>query len=523
MRTKLKNLFIFISDALRYDYVPHSIASAGRLVRTLASSTETPPCIASIVTGRYPQTHKVWSFNDTLKGDTIFDYFEEGAYYDYPDDPMSKIVLKDYFKGKRPRELKEPFAWIERAMDTHYPYGAKRCGNVPKPGSKEYRDTSRPIKDRYTDGVMGAEAHFWDHVEELRALGLLERTLIIFTFDHGELLGEYGCFFHCGPPVRELVEVPTVFLNGGLNLRVIRHIDLLPTCLGIMGIECKKGSDGIDCRQQSPTKGISTFSGFRSTWRLKDSGFEIADIKIQREEFDQEDLLKDPSLLILNTQKFWSTLISALIHLYSIRKYDEAVDRFNEALLIEGVPNSSRARALRELGNLYLEREEYDRAQDMYNRYLPLRVEEGPLRAKVLFQSAGIHFLKGEYHECASKLSEFLGSGGVEELSRAQAYYKRGSSYKRIGLLTRASKDFWAVLSITKEGNSPESRRLTGGAYFHLGEIYRDLEQDQQAIEMFQRCLTFVPDHKKAAWDLGLLLDTQEVKMKERLRSLGYL
>jgi len=60
----------------------------------------------------------------------------------------------------------------------------------------------------------------------------MDRTLVIFTSDHGELLGEYGGLTgHVRPPCPELVYVPTVFIhplikNKKTEESIMRHVDL---------------------------------------------------------------------------------------------------------------------------------------------------------------------------------------------------------------------------------------------------------------------------------------------------------
>lgn len=91
----------------------------------------TPTSIASIVTLKNPQNHNVRDFFDALdlKFMTIFRLFQNWSYYDRPEDPMSKIVLKYCPRPEELTNMKEPFVWIERALETHIPYGEIKHGN----------------------------------------------------------------------------------------------------------------------------------------------------------------------------------------------------------------------------------------------------------------------------------------------------------------------------------------------------------------------------------------------------------
>lgn len=262
----LKNLFFFIADSLRYDSIPESIAREGILIKTAAPSLSTPVSFASIVSARNPQNHNVRSFFDALdiKIKTVFDFFKNGSYFDHPSDPMSKIVLKRCPPPKELCEMEEPFVWIERAMETHIPYGKIKHGNsvielTRKDGligleykKSLYKGEIDPVR-AYKYGVQQVEKHFWTHVKDLEKMGILEDTLIIFTSDHGELLGEYGCFTHNHPPCEQLITIPTVFFECDIDIRFMRSIDIVPTALELLGYNNKINfkSDGLNVLQPS--------------------------------------------------------------------------------------------------------------------------------------------------------------------------------------------------------------------------------------------------------------------------------
>lgn len=91
---------------------------------------------------------------------------------------------------------------------------------------------------RYVDDKVGT----W--VEEWRASGLLDRTILIITSDHGEGLaerspawGEHGGHFEEGLRAPLLVRFPDGYLRGVRVQRPVSHIDLLPTLLECLGME----------------------------------------------------------------------------------------------------------------------------------------------------------------------------------------------------------------------------------------------------------------------------------------------
>jgi arylsulfatase A-like enzyme len=76
---------------------------------------------------------------------------------------------------------------------------------------------------------------------ELDALGLTDRTLVVFTSDHGELLGEHGLYAHvCLYDENLMVPLIIATPGGGRTQPVIetqvRSIDIVPTVLDVLGI-----------------------------------------------------------------------------------------------------------------------------------------------------------------------------------------------------------------------------------------------------------------------------------------------
>jgi hypothetical protein len=62
----ITNVLVYISDSLRYGYLPDVIRELGVCGRAIATSTFTASGYSSILTGTYPSTHRVWNFQQTL-------------------------------------------------------------------------------------------------------------------------------------------------------------------------------------------------------------------------------------------------------------------------------------------------------------------------------------------------------------------------------------------------------------------------------------------------------------------------
>ena len=85
----------------------------------------------------------------------------------------------------------------------------------------------------------------------LRESGLEENTIIVFTSDHGEMLGSQGRVFKM-VPYAESVDVPLIFYwkdkfqAGSESNSLYTPIDHMPTLLSLADIEIPAFADGMD-------------------------------------------------------------------------------------------------------------------------------------------------------------------------------------------------------------------------------------------------------------------------------------
>jgi arylsulfatase A-like enzyme len=86
---------------------------------------------------------------------------------------------------------------------------------------------------------------------QMRESGLLDRTLVIVTSDHGENLGDHGLWDHRFSLHRTLRHVPLVvrypgsFDGGRVVTDVVRTEDLFPTVLEVCGVPAASDLDGV--------------------------------------------------------------------------------------------------------------------------------------------------------------------------------------------------------------------------------------------------------------------------------------
>ncbi len=264
---KIQNIMIFISDALRWDYLPASIAEKGVTFKTVASSLFTAGSFASMVSGLYPMHHSVYSFFDrlplriqtllTLPGYNSSLWTENmWTKFDSFGSPLHRVLRSK--EAVLLEDLDPPFIYLEDEKGGHCPYGWTRDDIYEEDDCRSfYRDygrkTKRELRERYQKGIERSAKEFEERIEILRSRNLLDRTLVIFSADHGQALGEYGGILHHGDPtIPECVYVPTVFIHPSLthgksyeDEGVLRHVDIFPTILDLLRIRSKVTMDGV--------------------------------------------------------------------------------------------------------------------------------------------------------------------------------------------------------------------------------------------------------------------------------------
>lgn len=100
-------------------------------------------------------------------------------------------------------------------------------------------DDWRDLIARYWGLISLVDTHVGRILDSLRECGLYENTVIVFTSDHGEMMGSHG-LVEKGNMFEEAIRVPFLLKGPGLpsGIRIdnqISHIDLVPTLLEIMG------------------------------------------------------------------------------------------------------------------------------------------------------------------------------------------------------------------------------------------------------------------------------------------------
>jgi arylsulfatase A-like enzyme len=129
---------------------------------------------------------------------------------------------------------------------------------VPRRDFPGRHDWLRPaIRSLYLSEVVDADRRLGELLAKMEAGGLLERTLVVLTADHGEELLEHHGIGHASTtlnsaPQPELVRIPFFFrLPGGARggARIagrFEQVDFMPTLFGLLGLPLRQVKAGVD-------------------------------------------------------------------------------------------------------------------------------------------------------------------------------------------------------------------------------------------------------------------------------------
>ena len=182
---------------------------------------------AFVLDSRFGLDQGFASYDDDLSGgheSAMFLVSETGA-----DGTVDRALAWLDGKGERPW-----FLWTH-FFDPHAEYRA------PEP----YGSRLAP----YDAEIAFVDAQLGRLLDAIAERGELERTLVVVTADHGESLGEHGEATHGVFIYDATTRVPLLLSHPSLALgkrvsEVVSSVDISPTCLELLGIECERAFDG---------------------------------------------------------------------------------------------------------------------------------------------------------------------------------------------------------------------------------------------------------------------------------------
>jgi arylsulfatase A-like enzyme len=132
-------------------------------------------------------------------------------------------------------------------------------------------------------------------LQTLRENGLASNTIVVFTADHGDLLGSHEAF-EKQQPFDESIRVPLLLhwpkglgTGGGSPDALINSEDIMPTLLGLCGVPIPKTVEGLDYSGylhggKNPSDGATVISSVApfGTWERRLGGREYRGVRTQR-------------------------------------------------------------------------------------------------------------------------------------------------------------------------------------------------------------------------------------------------
>lgn len=222
--------------------------------------------LQNVAPGKRRQGFEYW------KGNECTHDYNKSVYYDN-DDTEKKIwegydtfeqtdAAIDYIKDKNSSE--NPFLMVVSYGTPHAPYHT-----APEGYRKRFNPNKIILRDNVPDNmkkqVKKDLAGYYAHIaalddmigkiiENLKENGQLDNTIILFTADHGDLLGSHGAYKK-QQPYEESARVPMLYyipkelkIATGTKDALMNSEDILPTILGLCNISIPETVEGINYR-----------------------------------------------------------------------------------------------------------------------------------------------------------------------------------------------------------------------------------------------------------------------------------
>ncbi|MFO1352220.1 MAG: sulfatase-like hydrolase/transferase [Gammaproteobacteria bacterium] len=287
------NVLIVTIDTLRVDHlgcygyslahtptIDRLAAEGVRYTDAIAAAPITMPSHSTIMTGLFPPAHGVRDNGEYALGDdavTLAERLKAAGYEtrafvsalvlnrrynlaqgfdDYDDDlwaeddpklfmirdrPARRTVdrVLEWFEQWRQRDERKPFfAWLH-LFDPHQPY---------QPPGWAAAITALP----YDAEIASADHELGRLLDRLRETQVLDNTIVVFTADHGESLGEHEekthaiFIYDATVHVPLIVRYPGALPAGKRYDGPVRHVDIVPTLLALLGLPGAEETQGID-------------------------------------------------------------------------------------------------------------------------------------------------------------------------------------------------------------------------------------------------------------------------------------
>ena len=155
-------------------------------------------------------------------------------------------------------------------MDAHEPYlpigdyrdlwplaGSPYAGIIRREERELDDEEYRASTAAYDAEIRYLDDHLRVLFERLEEWGLMEKTVVIVTSDHGESFGEHGRYGHAVSVYQSEVHVPLIVREPGQTVgrqdpRRSHLVDVMPTALDLLGLPAPEGLQGASLFGEGP-------------------------------------------------------------------------------------------------------------------------------------------------------------------------------------------------------------------------------------------------------------------------------
>ena len=242
-------------------------------------------------------------------------------------DPLADIDLgaRDDLLVKRVEAeigtLTEPFFGVAHFGNTHVPYLIDPADAPFQPAlESKGPDDNEAYHNYYRNAVHRQDKSIAELIRTVRQSPFGDRTVLIFTSDHGEAFREHGQLGHTGSILDEEIHVPfwidappgTLTHDEEASLAALRdtpvfHTDVTPTILDLLGLldstalaPYRKSMVGSSLLRPRPAPPVLALSNCSGIWgcAFRNWGMMQGPLKVEGREWDNQwhcyDVLADP-------------------------------------------------------------------------------------------------------------------------------------------------------------------------------------------------------------------------------------
>ena len=225
--------------------------------------------------------------------------------------------VRPHYPMVQPKQYFDEYPYDEMELPNQFP---NDLNDIPKLGLAKTRSATNKIGD-FPDNqkrmwsAYYASTQFMDDqvgriLDELEDLGLDEKTVVVFTSDHGYHLGEHT-FWQKSNLHEEVTKVPLIISAPGIKASrsesIVELVDLMPTLAELCDIEIPKGLHGeslVPVLKDPSVRvkdGALSFNNSGTSYRIKNWSY----VRYKDGKEEMYDMAKDPqqfiNLAVLNT------------------------------------------------------------------------------------------------------------------------------------------------------------------------------------------------------------------------------